>query len=241
MRRSRRGRSPPRTSSFASNQLGRRGHGGDAGAGVPHAGDADWCSAPPAVGWRDAQYWQRRVGGVAPADDKVGTRRGGDATTPHGRGKTRPAALPTRRCGRRCGDRDVGGRRRRRLPPTRIDSAVVVMATMPVLAYSTRGTLIGAQRLLPWDGGTPSTGSVAYGAWPQRTKRSGRDGVATPQRRMGAVKGDKPPCRRVVVDADAATETGAVVDVDVFLRLGSTRPSLSRRRCRCWRTPIGGR
>jgi len=230
MRRSRSGRSPPRTSSSASVRLGRRGHGGDAGAGVPHAGDADWCSAPPPVGWRDAQHWKRRVWGVAPAD-----------ATPHGRGGTRPAALPTRRCGRRCGDREVGGRRRRRLPPPRIDSAVVVTAAMPVLAYPTRGTLIGAQRLPPWDGRTPSTGSVAYGAWPRRTTRSGRDGVATPQRRISAVDRGQPPCRRVVVDADAAIEKWAVAAEDVFLRLGSTRPSWSRRRCRCWRTPRGGR
>jgi len=151
-------------------------------------GGADWCSAPHLVAWRAAQYWQRRVGGVAPADDKVGTRRGGDVTTPHRRGGTRPAALPTRRCGRRCGDRDVGGRRRGRLPPPRIDSAVVVTAAMPVLAYPTRGTLIGAQRLPPWGGGTPSTGSVASGAWPRRTTRSGRDGVATLQQRIGQVE-----------------------------------------------------
>jgi len=151
MRQSRRGRSPPRTSSSASDRLGRRGHGGDAGSGVPHAGDADWCSAPPDGGWRDAQHWQRRVGGVAPADVKVGTGRGGDATTAHGRGGTRPAAFLTRRCGRRCGDRDVSGRRRERLPPPRIDSAVAVTAAMPVLAYPTRGTPIGAQRLPPWE------------------------------------------------------------------------------------------
>jgi len=179
MRRSRRGRSPPRTSSSASDRLGRRCHGGDAGAGVPQSGDADWRSAPSAVGWRDAQYGQRRVGGVAPADDKVGTRRGGDVTTAHGRGETRPAALPSRRCGRRCGDRDVGGRRRGRLSPPRIDSAVVVTAAMPVLAYPNRGTLIGAQRLPPWGAVTLSTGSVASGAWPRQTTRSGRDGVAT--------------------------------------------------------------
>jgi len=43
------------------------------------------------------------------------------------------------------------------------------------------------------------------------------------------------------VNGDAAIETWAVAAEDVFLRLGSTRPSWSRRRCRCWRTPRGGR
>jgi len=176
MRRPRRGRSSTWTSFSASDRHGRRCHGGDAGAGVPHAGDADWCSAPSPVGWRDAQYCKRRVWGVAPADDKIGTRRGGDATTPHGRGGTRPAALPTHRCGRRCGDQDVGGRRRGRIPPPRIYSAVVVTAAMPVLAYPTKGTLIGAQRLPQWGDGTPSTGSVApgVGSWPPPVGRSGR-------------------------------------------------------------------
>jgi len=99
MRRSRRGRSPPRTSSSASDRLGCRGHSGDAGAGVPHAGDADWCSAPPAGGWRDAQHWQRRVGGVAPVDDKVGKRRVGDAATAHWPCRLRRSGAGAPSCG----------------------------------------------------------------------------------------------------------------------------------------------
>ena len=100
--------------------------------------------------WRDDQHRQRRVGGVALAYDKVGTRRGGDATTAHWRGGTRPAASPTRRYRRQCLDQDVGGLRRGRLPLPRIDSAVAVTAAMPVLAHPTWGMLIGAQRLPQW-------------------------------------------------------------------------------------------
>jgi len=37
---------------------------------------------------------------------------------------------------------------------------------------------------------------------------------------MGAVERGQPPCRRVVVDADAAIETWAVDAEDVFPRLG---------------------
>ena len=52
-------------------------------------------------------------------------------------------------------------------------------------------------------GGMTSTVSVASGAWPWRTTRLGRDGVATPQRRIGAVERGQPPRRRVVIDANA--------------------------------------
>ena len=68
-----------------------------------------------------------------------------------------------------------------------MDSAVVITAAMPVLAYPTRGPLISAQRLPLVGGGTPSTGSVASGAWPPWTTRSVQDALATPQRRIGHV------------------------------------------------------
>jgi len=136
---------------------------------VPH-------SAPPAGRWRDAQHWQRRVWGVAPADKKVGTRRCGDVTTAHGRGRTWPAASPTSRCGRRSGERDVGGRRPGRHPPPRIYSAVVVTAAMPVLAYPTWGKLIGAP-------GLPPFGCLRVKPWQRRV-----GGVAPVDDKVGKIR-----------------------------------------------------
>jgi len=43
------------------------------------------------------------------------------------------------------------------------------------------------------------------------------------------------------VNGSAAIEPWVVSTEDVFLRLRPTRPLWSRRRCRCWRTPRGGR
>jgi len=82
----------------------------------------------------------------------------------------------------------------------------------------------------------------------RRKGRSGRDFRAAPLAQQWQLELElKRKVKRAVgrcgrgVNGSAAIKTWAVAAEDVFLRLGSTRPSWSRRRCRCWRAPRGGR